>query len=113
MGIKPFKGEPAHDHLQPSFYFPRCSRFVDYFLGTREELFFEVFQSRIRNSKESMRELRTLRRQAMEARAKREKLMGTMTMVNKLHVQVLRVNLAVVKLEYVASDCFCVPHRVR
>ena len=66
----------------------RYSRFVDYFLNTREELFFEVVQSRIRNSQESMRELRTLRRQAMEARSKREKLMGTMTMVNRLHIQV-------------------------
>eukprot|EP00730_Choanoeca_flexa_P002797 TRINITY_DN11178_c0_g1_i2.p1 TRINITY_DN11178_c0_g1~~TRINITY_DN11178_c0_g1_i2.p1 ORF type:complete len:1472 (+),score=415.20 TRINITY_DN11178_c0_g1_i2:98-4417(+) len=63
------------------------SRLEDYFLSTREEMFFEVIQERIRSSLESLRELRTLRRQDAEQQKQRQKLMGTLTIINKLQHQ--------------------------
>jgi len=57
---------------------------MTYFTGTREELFFEVVQARMRNSMDSIRELRTLRRQIKEVREKRSRVMGTLSMAGAL-----------------------------
>eukprot|EP00050_Salpingoeca_kvevrii_P002520 m.196116 g.196116 ORF g.196116 m.196116 type:complete len:2530 (-) comp10628_c0_seq6:379-7968(-) len=54
--------------------------FEQYFMGTREELFFIDMQSRIRASLERLQELRLLRRLVHEERDRHAQLMGTMTL---------------------------------
>eukprot|EP00049_Salpingoeca_infusionum_P011225 m.193039 g.193039 ORF g.193039 m.193039 type:complete len:2533 (-) comp14875_c0_seq1:808-8406(-) len=60
-------------------------QFETYFFTTREELFFEVVQKRIRTSLERMTELRALRLQDAANKKMQENVTGTLTMAGKLH----------------------------
>lgn len=59
-----------------------------YFLSTREELFFEVVQSKIKNAMEMTQELRSLRQQLEIKASTHEKLLGTLTLAGQLGNQV-------------------------
>ncbi|EGD74759.1 inositol 1,4,5-trisphosphate receptor type 3 [Salpingoeca rosetta] len=60
----------------------------EYFLGTREELFFEVVQAKVKNAMETTTELRNLRRQLEIKTSTQEKLLGTLTLAGQLGQQV-------------------------
>eukprot|EP00051_Salpingoeca_urceolata_P021905 m.350050 g.350050 ORF g.350050 m.350050 type:complete len:1958 (+) comp19886_c0_seq3:2025-7898(+) len=59
----------------------------DYFMNTRDELFFEAIRTKMRLSGDSVRELRALEAQAEAQREKNATLSGTLTMATKLRAQ--------------------------